>query len=87
MALDGVSALDFIFFSDCCVWLGGKEKGRLRGIELVVLGPVGRLVGGVRGLYGCEADAVVSLDLGSVVSLFCGWCVRVKGEGYGYSHC
>ena len=41
----------------------------MRGRGWVVLGPVGRLVGGVGRLYGCEADAVVSLDLGSVVSM------------------
>ena len=30
---------------------------------MVVLGPVGGFVGGVGGLYGCESDAVVALDL------------------------
>lgn len=33
-----------------------------------VLGPIGRFVGAVGGLRGCETDAVVALDLGREVS-------------------
>lgn len=40
---------------------GGREECRE---EKGVLGPIGRFVGAVGGLDGCEADAVVALDLG-----------------------
>lgn len=44
----------------------GTGRASEKGVEVgrYVLGPVGRFVGAVGGLMGCEADAVVALDLG-----------------------
>ncbi len=42
---------------------GGRDVER-RWEEKGVLGPIGRFVGAVGGLDGCETDAVVALDLG-----------------------
>ena len=67
VALDGVSVLVFSFLileSLCLSWDMRRKGGEGKGLGWVVLRSIRGFVGAISGLYGCEADAVVSLDLG-----------------------